>query len=298
MRKILLMLVVFFLLLGSAYAQSRRITGKVSSAEDGTPLPGVNVVVKGTTTGTATDADGNYSLDVSGSDAIISFSFIGLTSQEITVGERTVVDVSLALDVTQLSEVVVTGYATVEKRSVTGSIASIKGEAISNLPVQSFDRALQGRAAGVLVQSNTGIPGGAVTVRIRGQGSILAGNDPLYIVDGVQMNTRSDANFTQSNPLAFLNPNDIESIEVLKDAATAAIYGSQASNGVVLITTKKGKKGKTKVDVNYFAGSSQPLKHLEVLDSKEWFQIRKEMYANTYVNNTIANDAGASYFAL
>jgi TonB-dependent SusC/RagA subfamily outer membrane receptor len=163
-------------------------------------------------------------------------------------------------DVTQLTEVVVTGYASVEKRSITGSIASIKGEAIQNLPLQSFDRALQGRAAGVLVQSNTGIPGGAVTVRIRGQGSIGAGNDPLYIVDGVQLNTRNDANFTQSNPLSFLNPNDIESIEVLKDAATAAIYGAQAANGVVIITTKKGKAGKTKIDVNYFTGVSKELK--------------------------------------
>jgi TonB-dependent starch-binding outer membrane protein SusC len=298
MKKFLLTFFSVLLVVAIAMAQDRVVSGKVTSQEDGTPLPGVNVVVKGTTNGAVTDADGNYKLSVPSEGGTLIFSFIGLKTQEIIIGTQSVVDIVMEGDLTQLSEVVVTGYSMAEKRSITGSISSLKGGVIANIPLQSFDRALQGRAAGVMVQSNTGIPGGAVTVRIRGQGSITAGNDPLYIVDGIQMNTRNDANFTQSNPLAFLNPNDIESIEVLKDAATAAIYGAQASNGVVLITTKKGKKGKTKIDVNYFTGVSQPLKMLDVLDSKEWFEIRKELYANSYIQNALPNDAGSSYFAL
>ena len=294
------LLICFSLILLSSFvmAQDRVISGKVTSADDGSPLPGVNVVVRGTTSGAVTDSDGNYNLSVSSEGVTLVFSFIGLKTTEVAVGAQSVIDIVMESDMTQLSEIVVTGYSMVEKRSITGSISSLKGDVISNIPLQSFDRALQGRAAGVMVQSNTGIPGGSVTVRVRGQGSITAGNDPLYIVDGIQMNTRNDANFTQSNPLAFLNPNDIESIEVLKDAATAAIYGAQASNGVVLITTKKGKKGRTKIDVNYFTGVSQPLKMLDVADAKEWFGIRKELYANSYIQNALPSESGASYFAL
>jgi TonB-dependent starch-binding outer membrane protein SusC len=209
------------------------------------------------------------------------FSFIGLLTQEVETGSRSTVDVIMESDVRQLSEVIVTGYGAQEKRSISGSISSVKGSVIENMPLQSFDRALQGRAAGVLVQSSTGIPGGAVNVRIRGTGSITAGNDPLYIVDGVQLNQRDDAGFTQSNPLAFLNPNDIESIEVLKDAATAAIYGAQAANGVVIITTKKGKSGKARFNLGYFTGTSESLRQLDVLNSQEWYTIRKEAWVNS-----------------
>ncbi|MBX2969772.1 MAG: TonB-dependent receptor [Cyclobacteriaceae bacterium] len=283
MKRILQLVVVALLILpgGKILAQDRTVTGRVTSADDGSSLPGVNVVLKGTTLGTNTDVDGRYSISIPSSGGTLVFSFIGLRSQEAEVGSRSVVDVSMQTDITQLSEVVVTGYATIEKRSVTGSISSVKGSVIENLPLQSFDRALQGRAAGVLVQSNNGIPGGAVNVRIRGTGSINASNDPLYIVDGVQLNNTNNAAYTQSNPLAFLNPNDIESIEVLKDAATAAIYGAQAANGVVLITTKKGKQGKARFNFNYYTGVSEPLKILNVLNSQEWYQLRKEAWANS-----------------
>ncbi len=180
----------------------------------------------------------------------------------------------------------VTGYQARKKRDEAGAISSIKAAQIENLPNASLDKALQGKAAGVLVQASNGLPGGAINVRIRGQGSYLAGNDPLYIVDGVQINSNSGA-FTQNNPLAFLNPDDIETIDILKDAASAAIYGSNASNGVVIITTKKGKAGKTKFNANVYMGSVQLMKKLEMSNSQEYFQMRAEAYGN---NNNLPWD--------
>jgi TonB-linked SusC/RagA family outer membrane protein len=177
--------------------------------------------------------------------------------------------------------VVVVGYSTVQKKELTGAVSSVKGDVIRNLPMQSFDRALQGRAAGVQVLSSNGVPGGAVSVRIRGVGSITAGNEPLYVVDGVQLNNRNDGGArVSSNPLAFLNPNDIESMEILKDAANASIYGAQAANGVVLITTKKGKSGaKTRFDFNYYKGIVEPMPTIDVMNTQEWLQVRQEAIA-------------------
>ncbi|GAB2484631.1 SusC/RagA family TonB-linked outer membrane protein [Algoriphagus taiwanensis] len=276
---------MLFLVSAVAFAQSRVITGTVTSTEDGMGVPGATVLVKGTTIGTATDIDGKYSISVPAGSNVLVFTFVGLTTQEVTIGNRTTIDVVMESDLTALSEVIVTGYGTQPKREVTGAVSSVKGEAIQNLPLQSFDRALQGRAAGVQVRSSNGLPGGAVNIRIRGVGSINAGNEPLFIVDGVQLNNQSNAAFTQSNPLAFLNPNDIESMEILKDAASAAIYGSQAANGVVIITTKKGKQGKAKFEFNAFAGETQPMKYLDVLGGAEWYNMRKEAYINS--NQTI-----------
>ncbi|HMQ00608.1 MAG TPA: SusC/RagA family TonB-linked outer membrane protein, partial [Cyclobacteriaceae bacterium] len=280
-KKLLIFLSSLFCACIIAGAQERTISGRITAAEDGSTLPGVNVLLKGTGTGTVTDVNGTYRISIPQSGGTLVFSFIGLITQEVEVGSRSTVDVIMESDIKQLSEVIVTGYGTQEKRSISGAISSVKGSVIENMPLQSFDRALQGRAAGVLVQSNTGIPGGAVNVRIRGTGSITAGNDPLYIVDGVQMNQRDDASFTQSNPLAFLNPNDIESIEVLKDAATAAIYGAQAANGVVIITTKRGKSGKARFNLNYFTGTNEVMQHLDVLNSQEWYNLRKEALLNS-----------------
>lgn len=300
MKKILLFSIFSLILITSVQvqAQERTITGRVTSAEDGSTLPGVNVVIKGTSQGTITDSDGSFRIAVPSNATSLSFSFVGFLSQDVEVGAKAVVDVQLVTDVTQLSEVIVTGYASIDKRQISGAISSVKGAAIENLPLQSFDRALQGRAAGVLVQSNNGIPGGGVNIRIRGTGSISAGNTPLYIVDGVQINSRSDANFTQSNPLAFLNPNDIASMEVLKDAASAAIYGAQAANGVVIITTKKGKAGKPVLNFNYYTGVSDHLKFLDVLSADEWFSVRKNAFSNGFIGSLALNDTGASYFTL
>ena len=285
MRKILLLGLMLFLVNAVAFAQGRVITGTVTSTEDGLGVPGATVLVKGTTIGTATDIDGKYSITVPAGSNVLVFTFVGLLDQEVNIGNRSTINVALESDVTALSEVIVTGYGTQPKREVTGAVSSVKGDAIQNLPLQSFDRALQGRASGVQVRSSNGLPGGAVNIRIRGVGSINAGNEPLFIVDGVQLNNQSNAAFTQSNPLAFLNPNDIESMEILKDAASAAIYGSQAANGVVIITTKKGKQGKAKFEFSAFSGETQPMKYLDILGGAEWFAMRRDAYINS--GNTI-----------
>ncbi len=280
---------MLFLVNAVAFAQGRVVTGTVTSVEDGMGVPGATVLVKGTTIGTATDIDGKYSINVPAGSNVLVFTFVGLTSQEVNIGNRSTINVALESDITALSEVIVTGYGTQPKREVTGAVSSVKGDAIQNLPLQSFDRALQGRAAGVQVRSSNGLPGGAVNIRIRGVGSVNAGNEPLFIVDGVQLNNQSNAAFTQSNPLAFLNPNDIESMEILKDAASAAIYGSQAANGVVIITTKKGKQGKAKFEFNAFSGETQPMKYLDILGGAEWYGMRRDAFINSGVANPEAN---------
>jgi len=289
MRKVLLLGLMLFLVNAFAFAQDRVITGTVTSTEDGQGVPGATVLVKGTTIGTATDIDGRFSISVPAGNNVLVFTFVGLRSQEVSIGNRSTINVALESDITALGEVIVTGYGTQPKREVTGAVSSVKGDAIQNLPLQSFDRALQGRAAGVQVRSSNGLPGGAVNIRIRGVGSVNAGNEPLFIVDGVQLNNQSNAAFTQSNPLAFLNPNDIESMEILKDAASAAIYGSQAANGVVIITTKKGKQGKAKFEFNAFSGETQPMKYLDVLGGSEWYAMRRDAFINSGVANPEAN---------
>ncbi|HEY0109531.1 MAG TPA: SusC/RagA family TonB-linked outer membrane protein, partial [Fibrella sp.] len=261
-------------------AQDVAVTGQVTSSDDNSVLPGVSVQVRGTTRGVSTDANGNYRISAPAGARLI-FSFIGYGNQEITVGNQTVINVKLAAGAQSLDEVVVTGYGgTVNRREFTGASSKVSGAQISNLPVGSFDKALAGRAAGVQVTSANGVPGGAIQIRIRGVGSISAGSDPLYVVDGVQLNTTNNSTFTSSNPLAFLNPNDIENIEILKDAAAASIYGSQAANGVVLVTTKRGKAGKTQISFNYFKGIADPIKKLNVLNTQDWIKLRTENLVN------------------
>lgn len=282
MRKLVSLLSLLLLCTLHLAAQDKTVTGKVTDEKDGSPLSGVSVTVKGTTIGTTTGADGSFRLSVPASARTLVFSFVNFENTEVAIGNRTNFNVSLGAQDKDLQEVVVVGYQQVRKRDAGGAISSVKGKEIANLPNASVDRALQGRAAGVLVQANNGIPGGAINVRIRGTGSYLSGNQPLFIVDGVQVNNRNDASFTQSNPLAFLNPNDIESIDVLKDAASAAIYGSQAANGVVIITTKKGKAGKTKFTANVFAGTAQPIKYFDVLNTQEYLNLRAEADFNRW----------------
>ncbi|MER0441713.1 TonB-dependent receptor [Emticicia sp. W12TSBA100-4] len=280
MRKNLLSLLFAVIIGMQAFAQDKTVSGKVTSADDGTPLPGVSVSVKGTSRGTTTDASGVYKISVSGNATLI-FSFIGFTSQQVGVNNRTIIDLQLASDAQELSEAVVVGYGTQSRRTLTGSQASVKGSEIATMPTNSFDKALQGRAAGVQILGANGTPGGAAQVRVRGVGTIKGGTDPLYVVDGVQINSNSgSAAFTSSNPLNYLNPNDIESIEVLKDAASAAIYGAAAANGVVLITTKKGKSGATKVSFDYFTGMVEPTQYLDVLNTQEWIAVRNEALIN------------------
>ncbi|MEP6737218.1 MAG: TonB-dependent receptor [Chryseolinea sp.] len=273
MKKILLASSMLLIVL-STWAQQRTVTGKVTSAEDATTLPGVNVIIKGTTDGVVTDADGKYSLNVSGNNPTLVFSFIGLVTQEVELGSRNVVDVQMAQDVRQLTEVVVVGYGSQLKQDLTGNIARVGGKEVENVPLPSVDAALQGKAAGVYVNSQSGKLGQAVSVRVRGTSSISAGSQPLYVVDGMPITTSSQSSSGgNTNPLTDLNPNDIESIDVLKDASAAAIYGSRAANGVILITTKRGKAGKTAVSVNYQSGVSQETHRVKFLNSTQYAKL-------------------------
>ncbi|HZH94664.1 MAG TPA: SusC/RagA family TonB-linked outer membrane protein, partial [Flavisolibacter sp.] len=260
------------------------VTGRITD-DKGTGFPNASVTVKGTRIGTVTGADGSFSISVPANASTLVVSSVGFGNQEVAINNRTTLDVTLTASTSALDEVVVVGYQTRRKIDEAGAISTVRAADIENQPNVSLDKALQGRAAGVLVQSNNGIPGGAINVRIRGTGSFQAGTQPLYIVDGVQLNTRNDASFTQSNPLSFLNPNDIESIDVLKDAS-ASIYGASAANGVVIITTKKGRAGKTKFQFNTYAGQARAIKKFDVLNSQEYVQLRVEAYQNANLTSS------------
>ncbi|GHB35302.1 SusC/RagA family TonB-linked outer membrane protein [Mongoliitalea lutea] len=280
MRKVLLLGLVLLFASASAFAQGRVVTGTVTSGEDGMPIPGASVVVKGTTIGTATDLDGQYSLNVPQGSNVLVFSFVGSATQELNIGNRTVINAVLQPDVRNLEEFVITSFGDLNRREITGAISSVKGEVIQDLPMQSFDRAIQGRIAGVQIASGTGQPGGTLNVRIRGVGSVNAGNDPLYIIDGVQVPAGGLSGQGSQNALASINPNDIESIEVLKDAAAGAIYGAQAANGVVLITTKRGSKGATKIRLSVQEGVVQPLGLYDVMDARELAALKRSAIVN------------------
>lgn len=263
------------------FGQERVVTGKVTSQEDGSPIPGANVLVKGSSSGTATDADGNYSISITGDNTVLVFSFLGYQSAEVQVGSRTSVDVQLATDITQLTEVVVVGYGTQLKQDLTGNIAKISGSEIQNVPVPSVDQALQGRAAGVFVEAGNGKLGQGIKVRVRGSASVSASNEPLYVIDGI-VSTTDDLSGTDAptNPLAQINFNDIESIDILKDASAAAIYGSRAANGVVLITTKRGKSGKTNFNIGFQTGFSKPTRTAKWLNGPQYYEAFQEAFDN------------------
>ena len=262
-RNLMLLLVMMFSA-NFVFAQAHRITGTVLDGETGTGLPGVTVVEKNTTNGSITDLDGKFSLTISSPNATVVISFIGYKKQEIPVSGQGTLKVTLNPETTDLSEIVVIGYGTQKKKVVTGAIASVKSEEITSTPVLRIEQALQGRTAGVQVTNLSGQPGEAPTIRIRGAGT--TGNaSPLYIVDGVAM-----------GGIDFLNPGDIESIEVLKDAASAAIYGARAANGVVLITTKTGKVGKMNVSYNGYKGIQNVAKKLDMLNASEYMMIQNE----------------------
>jgi TonB-linked SusC/RagA family outer membrane protein len=292
MKRILQTCFLFLLVLSSiaSNAQDKRITGKVTSKDDGLPLPGVSVLVTGTKIGTQTDINGNYTISVPASSKTLVFTFIGFSTQTVSIGTKTTINVALEVDAKSLSEVVVTGYGSQKKIEIGGSIAKVNGDQFENQPIVSFEKALQGRAAGVQVQANNGVPGGAINIQIRGVNSFSGGSQPLYIVDGVQLNGATFGGYTQTNTLAGINPNDIESIEVLKDAASSAIYGSQAANGVVIITTKKGKAGKTNFKVNAYTGLVEPLKFIDGLNTQEYVALRIEALQNSSPRNTLAQN--------
>lgn len=274
MKRKLLLLLAAILSLGSyALAQNRTISGKVTDTA-GMPLPGVSIMIKGSTLGTQTDKMGVYSLNVPASAKSLVFSYISYIDQEIEIGNSTTINVSLKEGLSNLNEVVVIGYGTQNRRDIAGSQSSVKAKDLENLPVTSFESALQGKAAGVMIASQNGKLGQGITVRVRGASSVTAGSEPLYVIDGIPVISGDLSSTTApTNALADINTNDIESIEILKDAYASAIYGARASNGVVLITTKQGKLGKTVINFNVLGGVSSPSKHREFLNSEQYVQL-------------------------
>lgn len=287
MRKILLVSVAMLSAIVYTYAQDRTVSGRVTGVEDGMPLPGVNVVIKGTSTGTATDADGRYSIAVPSSvvNGTLVFSFIGLQTQEVPIGDRTVIDISLALDATQLSEVVVVAYGEQSQRSIVGSVASVGTDVIGKQQLVSVATAIQGTVPGVNIISAGGQPGDNPTIRIRGTGSINASADPLIVVDGVPFNGN----------LNTISADQIESINVLKDASSTALYGSRGANGVILITTKKGKLNSpaTFSFTSSVGVASQAVDLHEFLDSDSYMELSWEALKNRhqYIDGELEADA-------
>lgn len=266
------------LLAFQGYGQSVTVTGWVKSQGDQSGLPGINVLVKNSLTGTATDAQGKFTINVA-PEAVLVFSGIGFLSQEVAVKNQSTINVTLQEDTKQLNELVVIGYGVQKKSDLTGSVSSISEAQFKKTPVASLDNGLRGRAAGVQVTSTSNQPGGATSIRIRGSNSVNTGSEPLYVIDGFPVfndNSATAGGATvgpKLNALSLINPNDIVSIEVLKDASAAAIYGARGANGVVLVTTKKGQEGKMKIDLNAYYGVQKVFKTLPLLNATEYAQL-------------------------
>jgi TonB-linked SusC/RagA family outer membrane protein len=253
-----------------AILQQVKVTGNITDATTGDPLPGVYIRIEGTTAGAVSDVDGNYSVDVPQAGAVLQFSFIGYNTENIAVEGRSVIDVKLISELTALEEVVVVGYGTQSKRTVTGSIQSVSSDELTDMPVTTTAQKLQGKLSGVQISQSTGRPGEGMVVRIRGQASLNAGIEPLYVVDG----------FPIIGDISSINPNEIENISVLKDASSTALYGSRAANGVIMVTTKKAKAGRSGLSLNAYYGWQQvPQKgRIELMNGQEFAQFQKESY--------------------
>jgi len=274
----------------------KTISGQVLSADDNTPVPGVSVVLKGSRTGTNTDADGKFKIDVPDNAAILVFSSVGFTTQEIPVGTQSTISVSLASDMKNLSEVVVVGYGTQKKSQLTGAISSVSSKMINEMPITNLGQALQGRVAGVDVAQSGSKPGTVPKILIRGRRSFSAGNNPLYVVDGIPL--AGDRNeLLSSRPFDFasggyedMNPNDVASMEILKDATATAIYGARGANGVVLISTKRGAaKGKTTVSYDTYVGTTKALDKVNLMNGAEYADLKRESRRTT---GTYKDEAG------
>ncbi|RYE25824.1 MAG: SusC/RagA family TonB-linked outer membrane protein, partial [Sphingobacteriaceae bacterium] len=266
-HRLLLALILTVFTISNSFAQNKQITGKVTANEDGSNLPGVSIQVKGTTTGTVSAVNGTYSISAP-PNATLVFSFIGYATQEIAIGSRSVINLRLVLDTKTLQQVnvVSVGYGTTQRKDLTGSVASVGAKQIADVPVTTTDQALQGRAAGVQVTNNDGAPGAGVQVQIRGLGT-FGNTDPLYVVDGYPI----------SGGLNQINPNDIASIDILKDASATAIYGTRAANGVVIITTKRGRKdGGVQIGFDTYTSIQSRPRTYNVLDANQFITLTKE----------------------
>ncbi|MBD0293897.1 MAG: TonB-dependent receptor plug domain-containing protein, partial [Flavisolibacter sp.] len=283
-------IMVSFLVILSTYGFAQSpfpVVGKVTNTE-GQPLSGVTVQVKGSNVSTVSNANGTYQINVPSPDAELVFSSVGFVQQEAKVNSRGQINIFMAPQVASMENVVVIGYGTQKRRNVTAAVSNFNAENLEQRPLTRVDQALVGQMAGVQVRQTTGTPGRAFSIQVRGSGSITAGNEPLYVIDGFPLATAAPnaaGNFSTGNPLDNINPNDIESIQVLKDAAAAAIYGSRAANGVVLITTKKGRSGKPKVSLNSYSGYNAASRKLDMLNGPEWIDRAIEMINAAYVTD-------------
>ncbi|SEW46830.1 TonB-linked outer membrane protein, SusC/RagA family [Chitinophaga sp. YR573] len=272
----------------AAFSQEKKVSGTVKD-EKGTLLPGATVLVKGLKVATSTDVNGNFSLNVPEGSKTLVISFVGMQSQEVQLGKKSTFDITLSLQSTALNDLVVIGYGTVKKSDLTGSVQKIgREDLIRNTPTNALE-ALQGKLAGVNVTQNDGAPGAGLSIRIRGSNSFLGGTEPLYVIDGVPFNNSSSGSTPASigddekqtiNAMSFVNPSDIESIEVLKDASATAIYGSRGANGVVLITTRRGRTGKDKVELNINVGMSEVSRRIKVLNAHDYALYQNESFQN------------------
>lgn len=282
MKKVLMILTLFLITGTLVMSQTVQITGTVTSSEDGMALPGVNVTVKGTTIGAITGADGKYVLSAPATAQALTFSFIGFRTAEVPVSGKTRIDVSLEQDIFNVEEVVVVAYGTQQKRDITGSVASVTGESVSKVPVQSFDQALQGKAAGVSITMPSGALNAMPVIRIRGYNSISGSSYPLVVVDGVPIATGNfgGSNSAETNALADINPADIASMDILKDASATALYGSRAANGVILITTKRGSGPRTKVTYDGYIGMTEPYHLFKMMNAEQYIEHKNKAWVN------------------
>ena len=284
MRKKLLMTFMALCMLTSVtYAQDSTVNGTVKADEDGTPLPGVTIIIKGTTKGTTTDVDGKFALAANSNDVLV-FSYIGYVNQEITVGSQSTIDVRLKGDATQLSEVIVTAFGESTKKDFTGSASVIGSKDLALRPVTNAIAAIEGNATGVQFINSSGAPGSSPELVIRGVGTLNGGTtNPLFIVDGVQF----------EGSLSLINQDDIESMTILKDAASTSLYGSRAANGVVIITTKGGRKGQP-LQVNFstqFGSMSPAIEQYEATNPQQYYEVMWESYKNSLIADGVADPA-------
>lgn len=282
MSKFYLSLALLCLLYSAVYAQDRKISGQVSDAKSGETLIGVTIQVKGTSRGTSTDANGKFSLSVPAniSNPVLLLNYVGFQKQELVVGTQSNLNIKMTPEQNDLNEVVVVGYGTVKKRDLTGSVVSIKGDEIAKVPSANPLESIQGKVPGVDITRSSGAASSGVNINIRGTRSITAGNGPLIIVDGVQYSSIQD-----------INPNDIASMDILKDASSTAIYGSRGANGVILITTKKGITGEATISLNSYYGVSKVSRYPSVMDAQQYIALKREAHRNTGTWKSPADDA-------
>jgi TonB-linked SusC/RagA family outer membrane protein len=303
-KSILIVLSVLLVTIGMAQT---RVTGKVTSSDDGSPVPYATIQVKGVSgVGATTDLDGKFILPNVSGNATLVISYIGYRTQEVPVNGRAIVDVIMTADATNLDEVMVVAYGTSTKGTFTGAASVVKSDAIKDVPSLSFENAMNGKVAGVQISSNSGQAGSTSSIRVRGVGSMNASNEPLYVVDGVPVVSGNSSQlsgyiYTSSNVMSTINPSDIESITILKDAAASSLYGSRAANGVVVITTKRGKTGKAVINFKASVGitPSFATDNYEVASTEQQVEMYYENFwnSNVYTYNKTAADASAKALA-